>query len=169
MAQLFESDDPDASQGFKNLKAAAADSTGGQIRGGLETLWKRFEPYADKEFIKEFGRHPEERFWEMYLGVRLWRVGRRFGNEISCQKKRPAEHYVDGRLTQRGRSAAALWSLYGSRRHSADGNARHRSKHSRPDVDASRCPDIPASSLGLASLASESNVTFLTPIRLRSL
>jgi hypothetical protein len=71
MAQLFDNDDPDASQGFKNLKAAAADSTGGQIREGLETLWKRFEPYADKEFIKEFGRHPEERFWEMYLGVRL--------------------------------------------------------------------------------------------------
>jgi hypothetical protein len=71
MARLFDNDKPDASQGFKNFKAAPADSTGGQIREGLETLRKRFEPYADKEFIKEFGRHPEERFWEMYLGERL--------------------------------------------------------------------------------------------------
>jgi hypothetical protein len=70
---LFEedNDDPDASQGFKNIKNAPADSTGGQIREGLEQLWSRFEPYADKEFVKEFGRHPEERFWEMYLGNRL--------------------------------------------------------------------------------------------------
>jgi hypothetical protein len=71
VAQLFDNDDPQASQGFKNLKTAPADSNGGQIREGLEKLWVRFEPYADKEFIREFGRHPEERFWEMYLGVRL--------------------------------------------------------------------------------------------------
>jgi hypothetical protein len=71
MTLLFDNDDPDASQGFKNLKAAAEDSTGGKIRLGLEKLWSRFEPYADKQFIKEFGRHVEERFWEMYLGVRL--------------------------------------------------------------------------------------------------
>jgi hypothetical protein len=71
MALLFDNDDPDASQGFKNLKAAPAGSEGAKIREGLEKLWKRFELYADKEFIKEFGRHPDERFWEMYLGVRL--------------------------------------------------------------------------------------------------
>jgi len=71
MALLFDNDEPEASQGFKNLQAAAADSTGGQIRQGLEKLWRRFELYADKEFIKEFGRHVEERFSEMYLGVRL--------------------------------------------------------------------------------------------------
>ncbi len=71
MARLFDNDDPDASQGFKNIKNAPADSPGGQIREGLEQLWSRFEPYADKEFVKEFGRHPEERFWEMYLGNRL--------------------------------------------------------------------------------------------------
>jgi hypothetical protein len=71
MTLLFDNDDPDASQGFKNLKAAAKDSAGGKIRLGLEHLWSRFEPYADKQFINEFGRHVEERFWEMYLGVRL--------------------------------------------------------------------------------------------------
>jgi hypothetical protein len=71
MALLFDNDDPDASQGFKNFKAAADDSDGGKIRLALEGLWSRFEPYADKQFIKEFGRHVEERFWEMYLGVRL--------------------------------------------------------------------------------------------------
>jgi hypothetical protein len=71
VALLFDNDDPNASQGFKNFKVAPAESTGGKIRQGLEQLWKRFEPYADKEFIKEFGRHVEERFWEMYLGSRL--------------------------------------------------------------------------------------------------
>ena len=71
MALLFDNDDPDASQGFKNFKAAPEGSEGGKIRLGLEKLWRRFEPYADKQFIKEFGRHVEERFWEMYLGVRL--------------------------------------------------------------------------------------------------
>jgi hypothetical protein len=71
VAQLFDNDDPDASQGFKNFKAAAPDSAGGQIRQGLERLWSRFEPYADRAFIKEFGRQPEQRFWEMYLGNRL--------------------------------------------------------------------------------------------------
>ena len=38
MALLFDNDEPEASQGFKNLQAAAADSTGGQIRQGLEKL-----------------------------------------------------------------------------------------------------------------------------------
>jgi len=86
MARLFDNDDPDATQGFKNLKTAPADSTGGQIREGLEALWKRCEPYADKEFIKEFGRHSEERFWEMYLSVQLLTAARRSGNEISCRR-----------------------------------------------------------------------------------
>jgi hypothetical protein len=71
MPSLFDNDDPDATQGFKNLRAAPADSEGGKIQAGLEEFWQRFEPYADKDFVKEFGRHPEERFWEMYLGVRL--------------------------------------------------------------------------------------------------
>jgi hypothetical protein len=86
ITRLFDNDDPDASQGFKNLKAALADSTGGKIREGLETLWKRFGPYADKEFIKEFGRHPEERFWEMYLGVRLL-GGRTQETETAAEKR----------------------------------------------------------------------------------
>lgn len=71
MALLFDNDDPDASQGFKNLKAAREDTAPGQIWLGLEELWRRFEPYADKKFVKEFGRHVEEQFWEMYLGVHL--------------------------------------------------------------------------------------------------
>jgi hypothetical protein len=54
MALLFDNDDPDASQGFKNLKAAPEDSEAGKIRLGLEKLWNRFKPYADKYFIKEF-------------------------------------------------------------------------------------------------------------------
>lgn len=87
MALLFDNDDPDASQGFKNLKAAADDSTGGKIRLALEELWSRFEPYADKQFIKEFGRHVEERFWEMYLGVRLLEGRKALRKKTSCQRR----------------------------------------------------------------------------------
>jgi hypothetical protein len=88
VARLFDNDDPDASQGFKNLKNAPADSTGGQIREGLEQLWTRFEPYADKEFIAEFGRHPEERFWEMYLGVFLLEGHKALRKRDKLPKKR---------------------------------------------------------------------------------
>jgi hypothetical protein len=42
MALLFDNDDPEASEGFKNFKAARADSEGGKIRQGLEILWRRF-------------------------------------------------------------------------------------------------------------------------------
>jgi len=71
VALLFDNDDPDTTKGFRNLKEADEASPSGEIRLGLEKLWQRFEPYADNEFIKEFGRHNEERFWEMYLGVQL--------------------------------------------------------------------------------------------------
>ena len=72
MALLFDNDDPDASQGFKNLKAAAADSDGGKIRIGIEKLCGAASNRTlIKQFIREFGRHVEERFWRCPLGVRV--------------------------------------------------------------------------------------------------
>jgi hypothetical protein len=94
VAQLFDNNDPDASQGFKNFKDASAGTAGAQIREGLEQLWTRFEPYADKAFTKEFGRHVEERFWEMYLGNRLLE-GRKVPRERSQLPKKEREEGPD--------------------------------------------------------------------------
>ena len=77
MALLFDNDEPEASQGFKNLQAAAADSTGGQIRQGPEKLWRRFEPYADKEFIKEFGDTSRSGSGRCTLGSACWTAAKR--------------------------------------------------------------------------------------------
>lgn len=37
----------------------------------VEELWLQFEPYADKNFVKEFSLHLHNRFWEMYLACTL--------------------------------------------------------------------------------------------------
>jgi hypothetical protein len=67
---LFDVDNPDAHIGYRNLRAAEFPIEG-EIKGGLEALWARFEPYADENFCAEFSRQPDDRFWEMYLTVRL--------------------------------------------------------------------------------------------------
>ena len=68
---LFDLDDANSNQGYRNLRNAPAGSVGAQIKGGLEELWRRYEPYADTNFCKKFAMQPEPRFWEMYLSVRL--------------------------------------------------------------------------------------------------
>jgi hypothetical protein len=68
---LFDLDDANSNQGYRNLRNAPAGSVGAQIKGGLEELWRRYEPYADTNFCKEFAMQPEPRFWEMYLSVCL--------------------------------------------------------------------------------------------------
>jgi hypothetical protein len=64
---LFDIESPNASQGYKNLKAAASDSTGGQIRHALEQMWIKYEPYADTDFREAFAIDQDPGFWEMYL------------------------------------------------------------------------------------------------------
>lgn len=64
---LFDIDTANASQGYKNLKAAAGDSTASQIRQALEEMWPEYEPYADTDFGEAFAIDPDPGFWEMYL------------------------------------------------------------------------------------------------------
>ena len=68
---LFDLDDANSSVGYRNLRNAPAGSMGAQIKKGLEELWRRYEPYADTNFSKEFAKQVEPRFWEMYLSVCL--------------------------------------------------------------------------------------------------
>ena len=46
-------------------------------RDFLESLWVLFKPYADANFQREFERshNLQSRFWEMYLGVALLKLG----------------------------------------------------------------------------------------------
>jgi hypothetical protein len=73
---LFDANPADAAGGYRNIRAAADSSDAGAIRKGLEELWMRYEPYADTGFCNEFARHPDERFWEMYLAVCMLRARR---------------------------------------------------------------------------------------------
>jgi hypothetical protein len=68
---LFDLDDAKFNQGYRNLRNAPTGSPGAHIKGGLEELWGRYEPYADSNFCKEFATQPEPRFWEMYLAACL--------------------------------------------------------------------------------------------------
>src|SRR5277367_5125382 len=68
---LFDLDDANSSVGYRNLRNASAGSMGAEIKEGLEELWRRYEPYADTNFSKEFAKQVEPRFWEMYLSVCL--------------------------------------------------------------------------------------------------
>lgn len=40
-----------------------------------EALWSIYEPLADDHFIEQFARHPEQRFWEMYLACTFADLG----------------------------------------------------------------------------------------------
>jgi hypothetical protein len=64
---LFDIESPKSSQGYKHLKAAASDSTGGQIRECLEAMWIDYEPYADTDFRESFAIDEDAGFWELYL------------------------------------------------------------------------------------------------------
>src|SRR6185295_17497257 len=75
--KLFDANPPDAVAGYGNIRAAPDSSDLGRIRAGLEELWDGYEPYADSGFREEFARHPDERFWEMYLAFRMLEAGRK--------------------------------------------------------------------------------------------
>jgi hypothetical protein len=63
---LFDVESAKASQGYKNLKAAAKDSTEGEIKDALEAMWIDYEPYADTDFREAFAIDEDAGFWEMY-------------------------------------------------------------------------------------------------------
>jgi hypothetical protein len=54
------------------------------VRDFVNSLWERYEPYADPHFLKDARNHFLERFWEMYLAVALLNRGfklHRIGSE----------------------------------------------------------------------------------------
>lgn len=55
--------------------ASAAISSRTKFREWLETLWEKYEPYADKNFIDEFKKQFTQRAWELHLGSTLLNRG----------------------------------------------------------------------------------------------
>jgi hypothetical protein len=68
--------EPDAHIGYRNLRIGEFPVER-EIKAALEALWARYEPYADANFCQEFSRQPDNRFWEMYLTVRLLDAGKK--------------------------------------------------------------------------------------------
>ncbi|HUS54634.1 MAG TPA: hypothetical protein VMY41_11595, partial [Thermohalobaculum sp.] len=61
--------------GYQNLR----DGENGPclaIRECIDHLWESFYPFADKDFVSEFARQPDARFWEMYLTTSLLANGK---------------------------------------------------------------------------------------------
>ncbi len=48
-----------------------SDESSQKCKDYVESLWKVFEPYADKHFLSDCRNHFHQRFWEMYLCVSL--------------------------------------------------------------------------------------------------
>lgn len=67
MTRLFETNGDDLDLGYVNLRAGRGLAEQ-DIVHALETMWVRYEPYADQDFVQGFARDPEARFWEMFVG-----------------------------------------------------------------------------------------------------
>jgi hypothetical protein len=71
---LFEYGDDDVSVIYRNVRNSG-NEIAGEIRNHVDALWRIYQPFADRDFVAEFPRRPEERFWEMYLGCSLLEMG----------------------------------------------------------------------------------------------
>ena len=84
MIDLFSVTGEDINVGYRNLQAGE-HRVEREIRATLEDLWSVYEPYADPNFVGEFAREPEVRFWEMYIACQLLEAGR----ELMPTSQRP--------------------------------------------------------------------------------
>lgn len=73
-ATLFSYTGDGASVVYRNLRDLDRDIVIA-IRGYIDGLWQIYRQFADRDFVAEFPRRPEERFWEMYLGCSLLDMG----------------------------------------------------------------------------------------------
>jgi hypothetical protein len=71
---IFEYRGSDTSLTFNNLRNSDREIVV-EIRKHIDALWRIYQPFADRDFVAEFPRRPEERYWEMYLGCALLDMG----------------------------------------------------------------------------------------------
>ena len=75
MPSLFETEGDNLHVIYRNLRDGET-AREREIAGILNTMYERFEPYADNEFAVAFANDPEARFWEMFLGCTLLDAGK---------------------------------------------------------------------------------------------
>jgi hypothetical protein len=61
--------------GYLNLRSRKHQAER-EIAETLDSMWARYEPYADPGFVPAFARDPYARFWEMFLGCAILDAGR---------------------------------------------------------------------------------------------
>lgn len=59
---------------YKNLRDGKLTYELG-LQKNLQKLWQIYQPYAEKGFIREFRKNPDQRYWEMYLCCSLLNKG----------------------------------------------------------------------------------------------
>ena len=75
MVDLFSLSGPDLDGGYLNIRAGA-HAVERELRETLENFWAVYQPFADPNFVAEFAREPESRFWEMYVACQLLDAGK---------------------------------------------------------------------------------------------
>ncbi|MFZ1991964.1 MAG: hypothetical protein WAW96_19590 [Alphaproteobacteria bacterium] len=76
MTSLWDIKGDNLDPGYINIQNAGS-VTERQLRDALSALWACYEPYADPDFREGFAHDPEGRFWEMYVGYKLLRDGKK--------------------------------------------------------------------------------------------
>ncbi len=71
---LFSQTARDLDQSYIALRDAT-DGADLMFKHHCEQLWSVFQPYADRQFVREFSLNLSKRYWEMYLGCTLLDVG----------------------------------------------------------------------------------------------
>ena len=75
MVDLFSVSGPDLDGGYRNIRAGA-HAVERELRETLEKFWTVYQPFADPNFVAEFAREPDSRFWEMYVAYQLLDAGK---------------------------------------------------------------------------------------------
>lgn len=73
---LFGYQGADSHLGYKNLFVMSGKSDEDNphityLRQSVSCMWKKFKPLAGPNFMSDFPRQPDQRYWEMYLGSYL--------------------------------------------------------------------------------------------------
>jgi len=84
-----------ASDEIYNLVRDAKNSQCADAQKSTETLWKRFQKFADPHFRTEIQKDFESRYWEMYLTCSIEDIG----YSVSCPKPGPDVQVIVGENT----------------------------------------------------------------------
>ncbi|MGH6881513.1 hypothetical protein, partial [Hypericibacter sp.] len=78
---------------YVSLREADSENSA-EVRKYVLNLWKRYAPYAERNFVAQFACQTQQRYWEMYLACCLLDIGMRIrthpdGPDIEIQDHQP--------------------------------------------------------------------------------